>query len=317
MHSEQDPAVANVEGLLKRYGKTTVLDGIDFTIRPNEVCGFLGRNGAGKSTAIRILMGIVKADAGSIEIFGQPLKSNVLQLRQRIGYVAQEQNFYPWMTPTSIGRFVSGLYQRWNQSRYEGLIDQFELPWDRKVEAFSGGMKAKLALALALGSEPELLLLDEPTAGMDPVVRREFLQIVKERTRDEGMTTFFSTHLISDVESIAKRVCILDNHKVIYEGGMSNLANSMTMVVAPLSFESVSPFPQPAVQRVAVIKEEAIDGQRRQVLAMDPRSKILNYLQPPWEVLPMSLEDVFVTMVGSGSTLDGLTSASFTASAGA
>lgn len=295
------PAVS-VRGLVKRYGKTSVLNGVDFEVHAGEICGFLGRNGVGKSTAIRILMGIQKADAGEIQILGKPLKGNVLELRQRIGYVAQEQNFYPWMTSASLGKFAAGLYRNWNQSRYDELIEQFQLPPKMKVETFSGGMKAKIALALALGAEPELLLLDEPTAGMDPVVRREFLQIVNGRTRDRGMTTFFSSHLISDVEAIADRICILDDGKMIYDDALEDLSNSLTTISCSAEAANLLILQQAFDDLPRVVYDQTVSQQRQLVLQLDPRSDLLDRLPPIWKVVPMTLEDVFVSMVSANES---------------
>jgi len=175
------PTVLGLSSLTKRFGSLQVLDGLTLSVRRGEVFGFLGRNGAGKSTAIRMIMGITKSDAGAIEIFGQPLHTNLIGTRQRIGYVAQDQNMYPWMTPKAISRFVRGFYPQWDESRYRHLLGDFGLPPKRRIGTFSGGMKAKLALTLALATRPELLILDEPTAGMDPVARREFLDLVRGR----------------------------------------------------------------------------------------------------------------------------------------
>jgi len=163
------PAVLSMQSVSKSYGSLKVLDELSLSVRRGEVFGFLGRNGAGKSTAIRMVMGITRADAGLIEVFGRSLHNGLVDTRQRIGYVAQDQNMYPWMTPNVISRFVRGFYPLWDDARYRQLLADFDLPPKRRIGAFSGGMKAKLALTLALATRPELLILDEPTAGMDPV----------------------------------------------------------------------------------------------------------------------------------------------------
>ena len=166
--------MVEVGSLRKSYGRVKVLKGLDMTVEEGSTYGFLGRNGAGKSTSLRILMGITLPTSGSVRLFGQTIQGHHTRLRQRIGYVAQEQVFYNWMNAASIGRFVGGFFPSWDRSRYAELLELMELPTDRKIMTFSGGMKAKLALSLALAHRPPLLVLDEPTAGLDPVARREF-----------------------------------------------------------------------------------------------------------------------------------------------
>ncbi|MEM7260116.1 MAG: ABC transporter ATP-binding protein, partial [Pseudomonadota bacterium] len=186
--------VIRFDNVAKNYGSLQVLTSLSLQVHRGEVYGFLGRNGAGKSTAIRMMLGITSLSSGSIELFGQPISQRLVKTRQRIGYVAQEQHFYPWMTPKQLAKFVRGLYPTWHQGRFEQLLKIFELPLKRKIGNFSGGMKAKLALCMAVATRPECLILDEPTAGMDPVARREFLDLVSHEARRSDTTVFFSTH---------------------------------------------------------------------------------------------------------------------------
>jgi len=172
--------LVSLSDVSKRYGKLTVLNNLNLHVRPGEIYGFLGRNGAGKSTAIRLMMGISHPSNGTVSVFGSLMRGRRCSIaRRHIGFVAQEQSFYPWMTPKRLGKFMRGLYPDWSDERYLALLSRFELPLDRKAGSFSGGMKARLALSLALAAMPRLLILDEPTAGMDPVARREFLSLVK------------------------------------------------------------------------------------------------------------------------------------------
>ncbi|MDM7916553.1 MAG: ABC transporter ATP-binding protein [Candidatus Eisenbacteria bacterium] len=150
--------------------------------------GFLGRNGAGKTTTIRILMGIVRPDRGTIAILGRPTRRPSVAQKRLIGYVAQEQHFYPWMSCPAVGRFAGGFYPNWDEVEFARLLDAFELPPLRKVSQLSHGMSVKLALALALAPRPPLPVLDEPTADLDPVARREFLEIVDGHARQAGRT---------------------------------------------------------------------------------------------------------------------------------
>ncbi|HEY8430671.1 MAG TPA: ABC transporter ATP-binding protein, partial [Sandaracinaceae bacterium] len=157
-------AMVEVRGLVKRYGSVRALEGLDLSVGRGEVYGFLGRNGAGKSTTIRILMGITPPDDGEVWLFGEPVRRGHVKLRERIGYVAQEQTFYGWMDARQLGRFVGSFYPTWNEADFERRCRTLDVPLDRKVRTLSGGTKVKLALALALSHRPPLLILDEPTA---------------------------------------------------------------------------------------------------------------------------------------------------------
>ncbi|MBX2838762.1 MAG: ABC transporter ATP-binding protein [Gammaproteobacteria bacterium] len=290
--------VIELEAVFKKYGKLSVLKGLTLSVRQGEVYGFLGRNGAGKSTAIRILMGVSNSDRGRVSLFGSHKKSQIVKHRQRIGFVAQEQNFYSWMNAKALGKFVGGFYPRWDKSLYSHLLQSFELPNDRRIAGFSGGMKAKLALSLALSSKPELLLLDEPTAGMDPVARREFLDIVHSQAQQEGTTIFFSTHLMGDIEAVANRIGILDKGRLIYEGPLSALSDRIAAYSRPSSSADASALPgELAPGSYAIIRQTDVAGTLTQVIQFADFPLKEFELNPGWQRLPMSLEDIFVAIV--------------------
>jgi ABC-2 type transport system ATP-binding protein len=229
-----EPAVVvRATGLSRYFGRMHAVENLDLTVRAGEIYGFLGTNGAGKTTTIRMLMGIIKADAGALELFGEPTRRTDIPQKQRIGYVSQEQTFYPWMTCRGLGRFVGGLYPTWDAGEFERLLRVLELPPDRKASQLSGGMRLKLALALALASRPALLILDEPTSGLDPVARREFLELIKRQAREHSRTTLFSSHLIDEVERVADRVGIINHGRMRYEGDLETLRASVRRVCLP------------------------------------------------------------------------------------
>ncbi len=299
---EPAPVVLSLSDVHKSFGSLHVLDGLSLAVHPGEVFGFLGRNGAGKSTAIRLLMGITQCDSGQINVFGESLQSNVVGIRQRIGYVAQEQNMYPWMTPKVLSQFVRGFYPRWDEQRYRQLMNDFDLPPKRRIGTFSGGMKAKLALTLALSTRPELLILDEPTAGMDPVARREFLDLVREQTMKDGATTFFSTHLIDEIEAIADRIGIVESGRTVYGGELDPLRNSVaTWSIAMSDYIPGSLPGEFARQQLCVLKEGQRQG--RWVMTLQFSQNVLaSYeivLNEGWRHENMSLEDVFIAVVAS------------------
>ena len=291
-----------VRGLTKRYGSLEALRGVDLTVRPGDVYGFLGRNGAGKSTTIRILMGITRPTGGVVRMFGDPAGRDLVGWRQRIGYVAQEQSFYGWMTPTAMGRFVRGFFPRWDDTEFARLIKVLDVPPGRRIRTFSGGMKVKLALAVALAHRPPLLVLDEPTAGLDPVARREFLEIVRDEAERSGRTTFFSSHLITEIELVAKRHAILEGGRTRYEGGVRELVERVRLVRASELADVVVLHERLAASGLAVLHEEVREGERRiSVEADDPaRFEALAAIAPDVVIEEQPLEEVFIAMVRRG-----------------
>ncbi len=307
----RDDAVLETRGLIKRYGRVEALSGLDLRVRRGEVYGFLGRNGAGKSTTIRIVMGITRPTAGSYRLFGEP--GGAIALAQRIGYVAQEQNFYPWMTPANLGRFVRGFYPTWDDAAYESLIRGLDLPAGRKIRTFSGGMKVKLALALALAHHPELLVLDEPTAGLDPVARREFLEMVRDQAEQSGRTTFFSTHLIDEVELAAHRVGIVEDGRTRYEGSTGDLSARVRRLRCPPRADGdAAALPDALADPTAgfrVLQDRLRGGERQVVVEADDPAGFERLPYPPWTALEgflprddwlleeLPLEEIFIEMV--------------------
>lgn len=275
--------------LAKRFGELEALRGLDLTVQQGEVVGLLGRNGAGKSTALRIMMGIHRPTSGELRLFGEPLVFGDPRPRRMIGYVAQEQHFYGWMTPVALGEFVSGFFPTWDHAEYQRLLRGLDVPAGRKVRTFSGGMVAKLALCLALAHRPPLLILDEPTAGMDPVARREFIDIVQSQARASGCTTLFSSHLIDEVEAAASTVVIVDAGRTLYEGSVEALRHGFCRLRGPEAAVL------PEALQGQVVADRVRDGQREVVvrgnIPMPPS---------PWSRQSMRLEDIFVAMV-SGS----------------
>jgi ABC-2 type transport system ATP-binding protein len=213
-----------------KYGKVLALDGLSLSVRQGEMYGFLGRNGAGKTTTLKILMGLLTPDAGSIALLGQQVKRVPVALKQRIGYVCQEPNFYPWMTADQLGAFVGSFYPKWDKPEFERLLRLLDVPRDRRASEMSGGTRTKLGLALALAPHPELLLLDEPTAGLDPVARREFNDQLQALQREQGTSVMFSSHLVGEVEQLAQRVGIVHGGRCYFQGEVSMLRASVRRI---------------------------------------------------------------------------------------
>jgi ABC-2 type transport system ATP-binding protein len=277
----------------RHFGKVPAVDGVDLNVHEGEIYGFLGINGAGKTTTIRMLMGIIAAEAGTISILGETTRRTSVAQKQRIGYVSQEQNFYPWMTCHALGRFVGSFYPTWDKAEFSRLLEVFEIPEDRRTTELSGGMKAKLALSLALAPRPALLVLDEPTAGLDPVARREFMEIIVAQARQHGRTTLFSSHLIDEVERCADRVGIIHQGKMRFEGRLGDLREGARRV----QMAAGSPFTVNG--DFEIWRDDESDGVRSLALKGAPSAWTALELPPGAEIIPMSLEDIFIAYVGS------------------
>ena len=206
--------ILKVNGLVKKYEKFSLKE-VSLEIPRGYIMGFVGRNGAGKSTTIKCIMDLIPFDSGSVEIFGLDSGKHPDEIKNRIGYVSEEQYFYENMDVAWTGGFFGGFYRKWDSGYFGRLLKKFDIDVKKKVGELSKGMRMKLSLALALGHRPELLVLDEPTSGLDPVVRSELLDLFLEIVQDEGHSIFFSSHITSDIEKVADFVTVIDGGKVI------------------------------------------------------------------------------------------------------
>jgi ABC-2 type transport system ATP-binding protein len=292
----------SMEQVGKNYGKVCALRNLDMTVNEGEVYGFLGRNGAGKSTALQIIMGITLPDTGRIMVLDKPLKGDDPAIRAQVGYVAQQQHFYDWMTAESIGRFVSGFYPTWDHDEFHRLIRLLEIPENRKILGFSGGMRSKLALSLALAHRPPLLLLDEPTAGMDAVARREFIDIVRDQAVRSHRTTLFSSHLIDEVEQAADKVGILDDGVMRFEGSPESLRDSVKRIIMDNRDSDTGLLMASLAVAGEVLQDEDRNSRREIVFLVGEEegdqarfneAAMMHQLQ----VEQLSLEEIFVAMV--------------------
>jgi ABC-2 type transport system ATP-binding protein len=208
------PPIIRLDQVTKRFGAETALDHASFDVPPGVVFALLGENGAGKTTAIRIMLGLAQANSGQTEVLGLNSATHGLQIRQRVGYVPERPTLYEWMTVEEIGWFTAGFYGPGFLPEYGRLIAQFGLPAKKKLKTLSKGMHAKVVLSLALAHQPELLVLDEPTSGLDALVRREFLESMVDRAA-QGQTVFLSSHQIVEVERVADIVAILRKGRLL------------------------------------------------------------------------------------------------------
>ena len=204
-----------VNGLTKRYQDFT-LDGVSFTVPQGSIVGLIGENGAGKSTTLHAVLGLIGRDGGAVELLGLPDTALDDGVRNQIGVVFDGNSYPEMLTPRKLGRVMGKIYRTWDPDRYAALLQQLALPADKRIKALSKGMKMKLAIAAALSHRPKLLLLDEATAGLDPIVRDEILEVFAEFTRDEGHSILICSHIVSDLEKLCDYVAFLHQGRLLF-----------------------------------------------------------------------------------------------------
>ncbi|GAB2802942.1 ABC transporter ATP-binding protein [Actinoallomurus bryophytorum] len=212
----------SVSGLVKTFGRTRALDGLDLTVRAGEVHGFLGPNGAGKSTTIRILLGLLRADSGDVRLLdGDPWR-DVATLHRRIAYVPGDVTLWPNLSGGEVIDLLGRLRGGQDAKRKDELLERFELDPRKKGRAYSKGNRQKVALIAALSSDAELLILDEPTSGLDPLMEEVFQSCVEDE-RDSGRTVLLSSHILSEVEALCDRVSIIRKGRTVETGSLADL----------------------------------------------------------------------------------------------
>jgi ABC-2 type transport system ATP-binding protein len=282
----------STHGLTKYYGRRCVVNALDLRVPQGAVYGLLGRNGSGKSTTLKMLLGFVRPDRGSARLLGEEIDALAPETRARIAYTAEGHPFVRWMTVAEAARFTRAFYPRWNEPLFDQILDHFALPRRVKIRRLSNGQRAQLSLALAVAPDPELLILDDPTLGLDTVVRRDFLESLIQIIQRQGRTILISSHILGDVERVADRIGILVDGVLRVDCPTDYFKMSVRKVVLEFAGE---PPPFPACEglvsswRVGNRLEAVLVGYgaaRRQVVeSLAPRSV---------EVLELNLEDAFI-----------------------
>ncbi|QJD93519.1 ABC transporter ATP-binding protein [Duganella dendranthematis] len=229
-----------VENLHKAFGSQQVLQGVNWNIAPGKVIGLLGRNGAGKSTLLECLLGLRESDAGSSRVFGRSVTALDEQTRANIGYVPQKSDLFDWLTPVQLLTYFKALYPRWNQGKVDGLMERWGFHGearDKQISQLSGGQRQRLSIIRALAHDPQLLVLDEPVASLDPVGRRDFLQELISGVIERDTTVIFSTHILSDLERVALDVAFLQGGKIVLQGGLDELLEGKNLSLEDLFVE--------------------------------------------------------------------------------
>lgn len=291
------PAIVETVDLKKSYAAVEAVRGIDLRVPEHSICAFLGQNGAGKSTTLRMLMGMIRPTSGTGRIFGLPIdhESDSVRIRERTAFVAEDKRLYDYMSVAQIIRFTRSFFPRWRDDVERSLLERYELPPDRKIRRLSKGMRTKLALLLAFARGSDFLILDEPTEGLDPVSIEQVLQTIVALVA-EGTTVFFSSHQIAEVEQIADHVVMIDHGQIVLDAPMDSVKNEYRHVQVAFS----SPVDEHDLQLIGIervscegsivslIASRNVDGIVEQFRAMQATSV---------DVTPLTLKEIFLETV--------------------
>ncbi|HHY35991.1 MAG TPA: ABC transporter ATP-binding protein [Firmicutes bacterium] len=229
----QDGMLAlEVRGLTKDYGDFVLKD-VSFSLPHGYIMGFIGQNGAGKSTTIKCIMNLVHPDSGSIKVFGIDALRDERKVKQMVGYVGEEQPFYDEFTVSQMARFVARFYLHWDEGLFKGLCRKYGISPDKKVKSLSKGTRVKFALSLALAHKPRLLILDEPMSGLDPVARHEVVQELLDVIQDENRSVFFSSHIVEDLERVADYIGLIHQGTLLFSREKDDILSNWKRITLP------------------------------------------------------------------------------------
>ena len=286
--------VLRARDLAKAFGEKKVLDGVSWDVPQGSVVGLLGRNGAGKTTLLKLLLGLLRADRGEMSTLGEEPWHLSAEAKARLGYVPQEYRPYPWMTAGEVLDYTGAFYPRWNRPLLDTLAEKWRVDRAEKSGTLSPGQRQKLGLLAALGHEPELLVLDEPAASLDPAARRAFLELVLDVVSDGAHTVVISTHIVSDLERVADRISILRGGAIAYDDELDALKDRVKRLRVVASSALPADLGVPGILRADVRGREAVisvlSGSDR--LARDIGERFDATVQ----VQDLNLEDIFVEM---------------------
>jgi ABC-2 type transport system ATP-binding protein len=221
-----DESAIQLSNLSRRFGQTTALDGITLSLPRGVVYGLVGANGAGKTTLIRHILGLLRAESGTVRVFGMDPVAEPVAVLSRIGYLSEENDLPAWMRVDELIRYTRAFYPAWDDAYAEDLRRAFGLDPAARIRTLSRGQKARAGLIAALAHRPELLVLDEPSSGLDPIVRRDILGAVLRTIAQEGRTVFFSSHLLEEVEEVADHVIMISEGRILRSAPLAEIRES-------------------------------------------------------------------------------------------
>ena len=290
-------AVVEVERVTKYFDTQRVLHDVDLKIFPGEICGLLGRNGTGKTTLIKILLGLEPATTGATRVFGRDSRRLTPAVKRRIGYVAEGHALPGYLSVEALIKLTRGVVRRFDMTYLRHLLDRLALPTDRKVRRLSRGQRAQLALALALATQPELLILDDPTLGLDTVVRREFLELAIDLIQQEGRTILITSHILSDVERLADHIGILHDQRIVVDCSLEHLKSAVRKLRLVWTERAPDSLPVRGIVRSRRSQREWL------ITLAEPDDAKMAMLQSAGperiEPVPMGLEEIFVEYAGN------------------
>ena len=291
-------AVVEVAGLARRFGRTVALEDVALEVPRGSVFGLVGANGAGKTTLIKHVLGLFKAQAGTVRVFGLDPVSDPVGVLGRVGYLGEDRDLPGWMRVGELMRYLRAFYPGWDDAYAEQLREQFALDPMARLRQLSQGQKARAGLLAALAYRPELLVLDEPSTGLDPVVRRDILAAIIRTIADEGRTVLFSSHLLDEVERVSDRVAMIDRGSIVLSGTLDEVKAAHRR----LTFRFDEPQARPPVLREAL----GFDGSGREWTAVcrGPVEAVAREAAGLGghivEEQTPSLDEIFVARVGAG-----------------
>lgn len=283
-------AAVEAEGLGKRYGRTWALKGCTLVLPRERVIALVGPNGAGKSTLLNMMVDLVQPTTGRLSVLGQSPTSSLAELLPRVGFVAQERPLYQDFSVDDMLRMGRHLNVRWNGAGIEARLRGLGIRFDRRVRTLSGGQQAQLALGLALAKDPDLLLLDEPLASLDPLARRELLSALMEEVSERGTTVLFSSHDIAGIERVCDYLVLLGTGSVQIADDLSDILRTHRRLVGPPSASRATANVEHVVRASAAARQTAM------IARVSGR-----VIDPAWDVHEVSLEDIVLAYLGASN----------------
>lgn len=275
-----------VSGLTKKYKEFSLSD-ISFEVPRGTIVGLIGENGAGKSTTLNAILGVVHKDAGEISIMGNPIEELKPDMKEKIGVVFDGTNFSEELTPKKLNKVLKGIYASWDEDFFVSLLKKLSLPLQKKIKSFSKGMKAKLSIAVAFAHHPKLLILDEATSGLDPIVRDDILDMFLDFVQDEENSILVSSHITTDLEKVADYIVFIHEGRLIFSKPKDELLESYGIVKCG------------ATQFDALDKQDIIAYRKQdyewQVLVADRHSAEKRY--PKAMVIPATIDEIMLLYV--------------------
>jgi ABC-2 type transport system ATP-binding protein len=291
-----DDVVVSAKQLKRSFGRSDVLRGVNLEVPKGSVVGLLGTNGCGKSTLLKCLLGLLKLNSGSCSIFGEDSWNLSANARSRLGYVAQQSKFYPWMSVRQMVDYTAAYYENWQDEIAKEMLELFALSPAAKVAGLSGGEAQRLAIVLAMSFQPDLLILDEPAASLDPQGRRNLLKTLVEPLEERQRTVLFSTHITSDIERIATHVALMKFGRIEYFGELDQLKSSLKRLRITSTTTLPADFHVPKSLRLD------IEGHTAVAAVTDVEESVLEQLEQDGfnvAVEDLTLEDIFLEMVNA------------------